>query len=1053
MIDPEDIPVPELPHEIAAELADTSDEDDSEYDMAMTPAEIADAATPTPASAKKAVTHKDDFVLWSLLPNINTEAPGWFTGTTVVNNQVWVAGKGAVPSPLMIILPQATRDAVMTQNIINSDDFSELRKSLKRMGLELTPESCYVTSATKFLPNGGKPLIKDMNVCRHSLFCEIDRVQPRVIVTCGAQAIEAVTIKRPGPKAGKFTLQACRGQELRVQHLPQTVIIPIWSPAFLLRFPERQAEFNSDLARIVAQVNGAAATAKAEFKYTVIDSVSGLADWAQQFTPGQDIWFSLDAEWMGSSPMDNKGKLRSLQLDYRGPDNSFNTVIFRFMNTVLPVPEEPPPGVAAPVAADPQVGVTLPSYSGLVNSELAQAIAEDQGLPCVALESVVEALKYLAETCKLNIVGQNLPSDGLWLLFAGFDIRPYVRFDTMLAEHLIQNTSEKGLEVLTMKYACWAGRYDDVLTKLVAANKGVTERYGYGWIPEKILFPYAAADVQVIWDIMTAQLPQLQSGGYLDSRAPEQDIPSLYESVLNLANHSYELHMTGVLVSQPRLEALTKLYNDKLDHLHNLLVEIGNNHGIANFNPNSTQQKALLLFGPKAQGYLGLTPVRSTNDKPWDWVMRQPESVQAQYRPAVDGDSLNIIKAESPEALLFFQYDKVHTVVKNLLSRPGSDGGLRAHIWNDGRIHSEFLQLTNTGRMSTRKPNSQNFPKAAEKDWKDIFKHEKEAIVAEAKKALAEAGDDRKPELAAALKKLEKAAYPPPIRSLFVPAPGHVFLEADYKQAELFVLAGMSGDPVLYGELSTRGRDLHDSVALRSFHITVLVDDGKTPYDDAKHLAFAAAHDDDALDKLMGGYIYVMPDGKTMTRKEFKSAPRVSAKAVNFGIPYGRGAAAIAFQIRCDAGIDVSVEEVQNTIDTWKRTYVDAWKFLEQSQGLANTRRYVEDAWGRRRYFPVALNRGQEASNSREASNHPIQGTVADTIAIALHRIQTMRNDLGLKFKVANQIHDALLWEVPESEIDVAKEIVEWGMGGFTIPMKKPLRLGVDIEIKTATEI
>jgi hypothetical protein len=320
----------------------------------------------------------------------------------------------------------------------------------------------------------------------------------------------------------------------------------------------------------------------------------------------------------------------------------------------------------------------------------------------------------------------------------------------------------------------------------------------------------------------------------------------------------------------------------------------------------------------------------------------------------------------------------------------------------------------------------QNWPKASEGELRVIFKEERQQ--------LEQAG------------KLEpKELWPPSIRSIVVAEPGCILLEADYKQAELFVLAGLAMDDVMLDALRVPGKDLHDMTTIQSFRIRIYNPDG-TPYDEAQMLALAKA-DLPAFEKLQKELIYIDSKGKRMSRAEFKDTIRVSGKSVNFGIPYGRGPEAIARQVNAETGMNVSVDEIRNGIESWKQMFSKAWACMCRFREQALMQRYVATVWGRKRRFNRPENSGQQGQIEREGSNHPIQGTVADTIAIAMSRIAGLRRERGLTFKIINQIHDALLFSVPLGELAAAEEIVRVGMSEIDLPMPGgPLRLSVDIE-------
>jgi len=131
----------------------------------------------------------------------------------------------------------------------------------------------------------------------------------------------------------------------------------------------------------------------------------------------------------------------------------------------------------------------------------------------------------------------------------------------------------------------------------------------------------------------------------------------------------------------------------------------------------------------------------------------------------------------------------------------------------------------------------------------------------------------------------------PTLKSVIVPPPGHVYMEADWKQAEMFALAALSGDATMLGALRTPGKDLHDLTAITAFKIQVLDSSGVlVPEEYLLNLAAAdvekygtcEGHDFEAFQKTL---LYLDQRGKQLPRKVFKNTLRVSSKSLNFGIP------------------------------------------------------------------------------------------------------------------------------------------------------------------------
>jgi DNA polymerase-1 len=212
------------------------------------------------------------------------------------------------------------------------------------------------------------------------------------------------------------------------------------------------------------------------------------------------------------------------------------------------------------------------------------------------------------------------------------------------------------------------------------------------------------------------------------------------------------------------------------------------------------------------------------------------------------------------------------------------------------------------------------------------------------------------------------------IRAAFIADPGHVLLTADYSQIELRLLAHFSGDKLLV-DAYRRGDDIHTLTASQVFGVPPLM---------------------------------VTPDH------------RRQAKVVNFGIVYGLS----PFGLSQNLGIDTS--EAKKFITNYFETYEGVRRFIDKTLEEARRDMKVKTLFGRVRPIPDinSKNSNQRGFAERTAVNTPLQGTAADLIKIAMIRIDAALRDRGLKSRMTLQVHDELVFEVPENEIDVMKPLV-----------------------------
>lgn len=277
--------------------------------------------------------------------------------------------------------------------------------------------------------------------------------------------------------------------------------------------------------------------------------------------------------------------------------------------------------------------------------------------------------------------------------------------------------------------------------------------------------------------------------------------------------------------------------------------------------------------------------------------------------------------------------------------------GLAGFIGPDGRIHSTFNQtITATGRISSTEPNLQNIPVRME------------------------------------LGRL--------IRKVFVPKPGCVFVDADYSQIELRVLAHISGDEQLI-EAYKSDADIHRITASKVFH---------TPFEEVTDLQ------------------------------------RRNAKAVNFGIVYGIS----SFGLSQD--LSITRKEAATYIEQYFATYPQVKTFLDKQVEDAKRNGYVTTLYGRRRPIPElkSSNFMQRSFGERVAMNSPIQGTAADIMKLAMIHVWEELHRRKLNSRLSLQIHDELLIETDRAEATEVAELLK-------DKMKHAAELSVSLEVDLHT--
>ena len=311
--------------------------------------------------------------------------------------------------------------------------------------------------------------------------------------------------------------------------------------------------------------------------------------------------------------------------------------------------------------------------------------------------------------------------------------------------------------------------------------------------------------------------------------------------------------------------------------------------------------------------------------------MQLPHGKKTKTGWSTNADVLEKLRWQAPivaDVLQYRQYAKLKSTY--------ADGLLKV-IEPDGRIRTSFqMTVTATGRLSSTEPNLQNIPTRTEVGSR--------------------------------------------IRGMFVAAPGHVLVDADYSQVELRLLAHISGDEAMQ-QAFLSGQDFHTLTAAKVFHVAP---------------------------------------------EEVTSRMRSSAKAVNFGIVYGIS----AFSLAQDIG--VSVAEAKEYMERYFDTYRGVKRYMEQVVETAREKGYVETLMHRRRALPElkSSNFNMRSFGERVALNMPIQGTAADIMKLAMVRVEQRLQAEGLAAKLIMQVHDELIVECPEGEREAVERLLEEEMSG-----------------------
>jgi len=233
------------------------------------------------------------------------------------------------------------------------------------------------------------------------------------------------------------------------------------------------------------------------------------------------------------------------------------------------------------------------------------------------------------------------------------------------------------------------------------------------------------------------------------------------------------------------------------------------------------------------------------------------------------------------------------------------------------------------------------------------------------------------------------------VREAFIAPPGHVIVSADYSQIELRIMAHISGDPGLTRAFS-EGMDVHRATAAEVFAVE--------------------------------------PDAVSSEQRRY-------AKTINFGLIYGMG----AFGLAQSLGIERSAASAY--IERYFQRFAGVKRYMDETRAQAAERGYVETLFGRRIELPEirGANGPRRSAAERQAINAPMQGTAADLVKLAMIAVQKALDDEGMATKMVMQVHDELVFEVPEGELPWVRERIPQLMSGvaqLSVPLLAEVGVG-----------
>lgn len=529
------------------------------------------------------------------------------------------------------------------------------------------------------------------------------------------------------------------------------------------------------------------------------------------------------------------------------------------------------------------------------------AISETESLTFTALtDFILVMFQQLFNRRDVKFIWQNGKFDSGRLKFMnGLEVP--VDEDTMLLHYIGINEKRgthglKDLGQLYLQAPAWEDELNGFKAQYCRDHKILLEEFTYDLIPRKVLIKYLHKDCVATYRLLFV---------FKKLARPESEF--MYDKLLKASIAYRNVELNGIMIDQDYLEDLDFELEGKIKEATVMMEEASDRL----WNPAQYVKDSGAKSMPKDKH------VNIKSPKQLKWILEKAVGHK------ISGTAADILEglAEEVEG----EDNFVHALLRLRKLNKQMDTyvtGLRNVLCSDGRVRGTFnLHGTETGRLSSSKPNMQNIPR-------------------------------------------DKT-----IKNLFIASPGYALVELDYSQAELRVLAQLSGDPFMQ-QVYIDGKDMHDAVA----------------------------------EKMFG------PD--------FDSEQRNLAKTINFGIAYGRGPDSLM------DSFSITYSEAKKLIDDWFRPMPLVKQFIKNKRKEPFNGIPCTTVFGRLRHFVITNDNRNHIEN--ESINTPIQATASDCTLMSVIEIDKQIRLQGIDAGVINNVHDSILIEVRDTPEDIAA-IVELG--------------------------
>ncbi len=989
----------------------------------------------------------------------------------------YLPGVGSAPADIMFVqgyvFDEQAEDTVrgryetikVEPKIGKGGAFNTLKEILGTLGVSI--DNCYYTSFIKFRPPKGRHNKAPKHVIdamRDLLTQEVERVKPKIIVAFGKLAFEQITGIRAKFDQIRACWFACEQYNCMVYVMPDA-LQPVLNPAAV-------EQMRTDLLDLIyvyeaGKENGvidAVGVRKENTNYEVIYNSQQLNTWVDQRIAENCNLLSVDGEFGGLTIVDCK--VRSIQFCWA----IGCAVYIRFMDD----------------AGNYTFDVDY-ATAGKIMSRLCDR----------------PSLKYIGYAASVDI------SRLAWVF--GLQWFDKLEMDLQTAIQCYDENAEQGLERVALEFTRF-GRYDSDLLRWKAENPTkVSDEHGYLYVPDEILIPYALLDVDV----------PMRAYRKIVARLVLDNTYMFYREYANklVGNLFVNFMLIGLPVMATKLEKLRRLYDwgkvelelefmeqyaqvlrDRLLHVlltypedkvagamayaqilhapsdqaYQVFNSVMGTHASKyrvivdaylerhTFKLGSADHKCRWLFD-----VMGYKPVKSTANKnkgqyamPWDRVLELPPEVQKQYRPAVDKQTMTIIKNDTGDPLVAFALSVIAVKqIRNSVLKPAErddngelvkENGLMYWLAADGRLHCNFA-LTETFRPRAWKPNTLNLASYVHEGVKVALKQ----VLAKHKKA-----GTLPPEFEGYANGTESI---PSIRSVvdarsIPPEPGskgYIFAESDYDTAELVSQANQSGDTNFIrlveepdSQFGIPASNKKARVRLRYSDDSGIPESNRRPefimtWTEAGKLQ-ASYSQDDLLKNPDGSIKHPRHDLHWSLVELVQEAPRELfvdkihrtgiGKVGNFSTAYGASPVTLERKYKSDTGKEPEPGTGQRILDALEKQRPVAMQWLRDLELCPVNPGYVQAESGAKRHFKLhdpklrgisaRTKKSILASLAREARNFPLQHSVAASAIRAGDGALRWSMERGLWPKVAPMaiLYDSLVTLTP---VELRHEVLE----------------------------